>query len=219
MSESDILPSAADPDADDMPATALVADPALPPTDRAQQLRLLEAVLFAASEPVEEAALQSRLGGDTPVRTLLQDLAEQYRHRGVNLVSVAGRWAFRTAADLGIHLRQEHEVATRLSRAAVETLAIIAYHQPVTRAEIESIRGVATSKGTLDILMEAGWIKPGRRRETPGRPVTWVSTPHFLDHFGLESLRDLPGVEDLRAAGLLDARPAVGNLPNPGRDG
>ncbi|ACI98453.1 SMC-Scp complex subunit ScpB [Rhodospirillum centenum] len=183
------------------------------PDDHVQRLRLLEAVLFASAEPVEEAALQYRLGDGVDVRALLQELAALYENRGVTLVASGGRWAFRTAPDLAVFLRTETEVTAKLSRAAIETLAIIAYHQPVTRAEIESIRGVATSKGTLDILMEAGWIRPGRRRETPGRPVTWVTTPHFLDHFGLESLRDLPGVEDLRAAGLLDARPAIASLP------
>lgn len=183
------------------------------PDDHNQQLRLLEAILFASADPVEEGILQERFGAAVKVRDLLLELQLLYENRGVNLVAMGGRWAFRTAPDLGEYLRSETEVAAKLSRAAVETLAIIAYHQPVTRAEIESIRGVATSKGTLDILMETGWIKPGRRRETPGRPLTWVTTPHFLDHFGLETLRDLPGVEDLRAAGLLDSRPAVSNLP------
>ncbi|WP_114391660.1 SMC-Scp complex subunit ScpB [Oleisolibacter albus] len=183
------------------------------PEDHNQQLRLLEAILFASADPVGEEILQERFGAAVKVRDLLLELQLLYENRGVNLVAMGGRWAFRTAPDLGEYLRSETEVAAKLSRAAVETLAIIAYHQPVTRAEIESIRGVATSKGTLDILMETGWIKPGRRRETPGRPLTWVTTPHFLDHFGLETLRDLPGVEDLRAAGLLDSRPAVSNLP------
>lgn len=181
--------------------------------DRNQQLRLLEAILFSAANPVPEEALQARFGAGVQVRELLLDLQALYENRGVNLHARGGRWAFRTAPDLGEHLRSEAEVSAKLSRAAIETLAIIGYHQPVTRAEIESIRGVATSKGTLDILMEAGWVKPGRRRESPGRPVTWVTTPHFLDHFGLESLRDLPGVDDLRAAGLLDNRPAVATLP------
>ncbi|MEA1652315.1 SMC-Scp complex subunit ScpB [Nitrospirillum sp. BR 11164] len=185
---------------------------------RAEQLRLVEAVLFASAEPVEEAALAARLGEGADLRGLLDELQAHYSHRGVHLVAAAGRWAFRTAPDLAPLLQRETEVTSRLSRAAVETLSIIAYHQPVTRAEIESIRGVATSKGTLDILMEAGWIKPGRRRETPGRPLTWLTTPAFLDHFGLESLRDLPGVDDLRAAGLLDARPAITTLFSRGGD-
>lgn len=177
-----------------------------------QLVRLLEAILFASADPVTEDALQARIG-PTPVRPLLLQLENLYRHRGVNLVASGGRWAFRTAPDLGDQLRTEVEVTAKLSRAAVETLAIVAYHQPVTRAEIEAIRGVATSKGTLDILMEAGWVRPGRRRETPGRPLTWVTTPHFLDHFGLESLRDLPGVDDLRAAGLLDKSTPLPTLP------
>lgn len=183
------------------------------PDDHIQRLRLLEAVLFASAEPVDQAMLQARFGADVDVPGLLAELADLYRNRGVNLVASGGRWAFRTAPDLGEHLRTETEVQAKLSRAAIETLAIIAYHQPVTRAEIEGIRGVATSKGTLDILMEAGWIKPGRRRETPGRPLTWVTTPQFLDHFGLESIRDLPGIDDLKAAGLLDPRPALASIP------
>lgn len=180
-----------------------------------QLVRLLEAILFASADPVPEAVLQSRVGA-VPVRPLLAQLENLYRHRGVNLVASGGRWAFRTAADLGDKLRVEIEVTAKLSRAAVETLSIIAYHQPVTRAEIEAIRGVATSKGTLDILMEAGWVQPGRRRETPGRPLTWITTPHFLDHFGLGSLRDLPGVDDLRAAGLLDRAAPMPSLPGLG---
>jgi len=183
------------------------------PEDHTQQLRLLEAVLFASAEPVSESALQLRFGEGVNIRILLQDLADLYANRGVNLVAAGGCWAFRTAPDLAGLLREETEVAAKFSRAALETLAIIAYHQPVTRAEIENIRGVATNKGTLDILMEAGWVRPGRRRETPGRPVTWITTAQFLDHFGLESLRDLPGLEELRAAGLLDARPAIAALP------
>ena len=180
-----------------------------------QLIRLLEAILFASADPVPEGVLQSRVGG-VPVRPLLAQLENLYRHRGVNLVASGGRWAFRTAVDLGDKLRVEIEVTAKLSRAAVETLSIIAYHQPVTRAEIEAIRGGATSKGTLDILMEAGWVQPGRRRETPGRPLTWITTPHFLDHFGLGSLRDLPGVDDLRAAGLLDRSAPMPSLPGLG---
>ncbi|MDG5494099.1 SMC-Scp complex subunit ScpB [Niveispirillum sp. SYP-B3756] len=177
-----------------------------------QLIRLLEAILFSSAEPVAESVLQERVGA-VPVRPLLAQLENLYRHRGINLVASGGRWAFRTAADLGDRLRTEIEVTAKLSRAAVETLAIIAYHQPVTRAEIEAIRGVATSKGTLDILMEAGWVMPGRRRETPGRPLTWVTTSDFLDHFGLGSLRDLPGVDDLRAAGLLDRSAPMPRIP------
>ena len=175
--------------------------------EKIRRLRLLEALLFSAAEPVGEEALTSRVGPDT--RGLLDELRRHYAPRGVNLVLVGGGWAFRTAPDLADALRVEEEVSRKLSRAAIETLAIIAYHQPVTRAEIEQIRGVATSKGTLDILMEQGWVRPGRRRETPGRPLTWITTDHFLDHFGLETLRDLPGLDDLRAAGLLDSRPVL----------
>ncbi|MBP2316036.1 SMC-Scp complex subunit ScpB [Azospirillum soli] len=176
---------------------------------RIQKLRLLEALLFASADPLDEETLAGRLGPDANVPALLNELRAHYAPRGVNLVRTGAGWSFRTAVDLAPLLRQEEEVSKKLSRAAIETLAIIAYHQPVTRAEIEAIRGVATSKGTLDILMENGWIRPGRRRETPGRPLTWITTDHFLDHFGLESLRDLPGVEDLRAAGLLDSRPVL----------
>ena len=184
----------------------------LPLRDPAHQMRLLEALLFASAEPLDEAALATRFPDGTDLAALLRELRERYAGRGVELVCLERRWAFRTAPDLGPYLRLKEDVQRKLSRAAIETLAIIAYHQPVTRAEIESIRGVATSKGTLDLLMENRWIKPGRRRETPGRPLTWVTTEHFLDHFGLASLRDLPGVEDLRAAGLLDARPVLASL-------
>lgn len=187
------------------------SDP-VPPDDRPQQLRRLEALLFAAADPVDEAHLASRLGAGADIPGLLADLRGHYAGRGINLVRSGGRWAFRTAPDLAGYLHVEEEVAKKLSRASIETLAIIAYHQPVTRAEIESIRGVATSKGTLDLLMEAGWVRPGRRRETPGRPLTWITTDHFLDHFGLESLRDLPGIDDLKAAGLLDSRPVLASL-------
>ncbi|HYD30740.1 MAG TPA: SMC-Scp complex subunit ScpB [Azospirillaceae bacterium] len=193
---------------------------ALPPTtDRHQQIRLIEALLFASPEPLDEAALGSRLPEGTDVAGLMAELQGLYANRGINLVRTGGRWWFCTARDLAELMRVEEEVSKKLSRAAIETLAMIAYHQPVTRAEIESIRGVATSKGTLDLLMEAGWIRPGRRRETPGRPLTWVTTDHFLDHFGLDSLRDLPGVEELRAAGLLDSRPMFGSLPEAGEAG
>ncbi|MBP2290801.1 SMC-Scp complex subunit ScpB [Azospirillum rugosum] len=185
---------------------------------RLHKLRLLEALLFASADPLDEETLAGRLGRDTDVADLLEELRAHYAPRGVNLVRTGAGWSFRTALDLAPLLRQEEEVSKKLSRAAIETLAIIAYHQPVTRAEIEAIRGVATSKGTLDILMENGWIRPGRRRETPGRPLTWVTTDHFLDHFGLESLRDLPGVEDLRAAGLLDSRPVLLGIAGGGAD-
>ena len=174
---------------------------------RAQQLRLLEALLFAAGEPLAEAALAERLAEAADIGGLLSELADIYAGRGVNLVRLAGGWTFRTAPDLAAALRVEKPVVRRLSRAAVETLAIIAYHQPVTRAEIEAIRGVALGKGTLDLLLEAGWVRPRGRRESPGRPLLWVTTEGFLAHFGLDSLAELPGVEELRAAGLLELQP------------
>jgi segregation and condensation protein B len=173
------------------------------------QLRLIEALLFAAPEPVSEAELALRLGEEADIPALLRELAEAYAERGVNLVGLAGGWTFRTAPDLASALRSERDVPRRLSRAAVETLAVIAYHQPVTRAEIEAIRGVGLARGTLDRLLEAGWVQPKGRRESPGRPLNWATTPHFLAHFGLDSLKELPGVDELRAAGLLDIGPAV----------
>ncbi len=176
-------------------------------SDRAQQLRVVEALLFAAGEPLSEETLARRLGEGADPGGLLRELAEHYAGRGVNLVRLAGGWAFRTAPDLAPALRIERPVARKLSRAAVETLAVIAYHQPVTRAEIEEIRGVGLGKGTIDTLMEAGWVRPRGRRPTPGRPLLWVTTPGFLTHFGLDSLRDLPAIDELRAAGLLDLTP------------
>lgn len=168
--------------------------------------RVVEATLFAAEEPMTVEALSAHFGGIAPaeVREALAALTQQYRQRGVHLVERGGRWHFETAPDLAHLLRREKEQVRRLSRAATEVLAIIAYHEPVSRAEIESIRGVQTSAGTLDVLMEAGWIRPAGRREVPGRPVIYATTPAFLDHFGLASRRDLPGIEELRAAGLLD---------------
>lgn len=168
--------------------------------------RAVEATLFAAEEPMTVEALAAHLGGLEPgdVRAALATLQAHYIARGVHLVERAGRWHFETAPDLAHLLRREKEQVRRLSRAATEVLAIIAYHEPVSRAEIESIRGVQTSAGTLDVLMEAGWIRPAGRREVPGRPVIYATTPDFLDHFGLESRRDLPGIDELRAAGLLD---------------
>jgi len=175
----------------------------------ADQLRLLEALLFAAPAPLSEAELSERLGLETDVPALLRELGASYAEHGVNLVRLAGGWTFRTAADLAPFLVSERPVSRKLSRAAVETLAIIAYHQPVTRAEIEAIRGVALARGTLDKLMEAGWVRPRGRRDSPGRPLTWATTPAFLAHFGLGDLTELPGVEELRQAGLLDLGPAV----------
>ena len=177
--------------------------------ERAQDLRLLEALLFAAAEPLEEAVLASHLTEGSDVASLMSELAEIYRNRGVNLLRVGGGWVFRTAADLAPRLMLERVVARKMSRAAVETLAIVAYHQPVTRGEIEEIRGVALSRGILDTLMESGWIRPKGHKQTPGRPAMWVTTPEFLSHFGLEALSDLPGIEELKAAGLLDARPSA----------
>ena len=140
-------------------------------------------------------------------------LQDEYKQRGVNLVRLEDAWAFRTAADVGPYLTLAKKEEKKLSRAALETLAVISYHQPITRAEIENIRGVATNKGTLDVLLEAGWIKPGRRRETPGRPVTWITTNVFLDEFGISQLNDLPGLQELKASGLLDNRPAIETIP------
>jgi len=178
-------------------------------SERAQQLRLVEALLFAAAEPIGEEALAQHLDDAANVEGLLRELAERYAGRGVNLVRLSGGWTFRTAPDLAASLRIERPVARKLSRAAIETLAVIAYHQPVTRAEIEQIRGVALGKGTIDTLMEAGWVRPKGRRAGPGRPLLWVTTPGFLVHFGLDSLNELPGLDELRAAGLLDLTPLI----------
>ncbi len=168
------------------------------------QLRAVEATLFAAAEPMRVAEIALHVGEGLDVPAALAELTVHYADRGINLVERGGRWHFQTAADLAHLLRRQREDARRLSRAAVETLAIIAYHEPVSRAEIEGIRGVQISRGTLDVLMEAGWVRPAGRREVPGRPLTYATTAGFLAHFGLASRRDLPGLEDLRAAGLLD---------------
>jgi segregation and condensation protein B len=176
-------------------------------SDLAQELRLMEALLFASGEPVTEEALARHLDAAADLPRLLSVLAEAYAGHGVNLVRLAGGWAFRTAPDLAPKLRIERPILRKLSRAAVETLAVVAYHQPVTRAEIEEIRGVALGKGTIDILMEAGWVRPKGRRVSPGRPLLWVTTPAFLVHFGLDSLKELPGLDELRATGLLDLAP------------
>ena len=176
-------------------------------TKNNQELRILEAMLFAATEPMTEAVLIERMPKESDVAALLLELSTQYRDRGINLIKVSGRWVFRTAEELRESLKIEVNVSRKLSRAAVETLAIIAYHQPITRGEIEEIRGVMLSKGTLDVLLEVGWIRPLGRRRTPGRPATWGTTAKFLDHFNLNELIDLPGVNELKAAGLLDTRP------------
>jgi segregation and condensation protein B len=180
-------------------------------------LRLVEALLFASAEPVAPEALARHLPEGTDLGAVLDRLRSDYEGRGVTLVPVGRRWAFRTSEDLAGRLKIETESQRKLSRAAIETLAIIAYHQPVTRAEIEEIRGVALSRGTLDTLLEAGWVQPKGRRRTPGRPVTWGTTDGFLDHFGLEHLDALPGLAELKAAGLLDTRPAIAALSASGR--
>ncbi|WP_431299736.1 SMC-Scp complex subunit ScpB [Tabrizicola sp. BL-A-41-H6] len=182
-----------------------------------EQERMVEAILFAMAEPVTLAELSARLPHGADPAEALVHLRKRYEGRGVHLVKVGDAYAFRTAPDLGQLMRRESVETRKLSRAAIETLAIVAYHQPVTRAEIEEIRGVAVSRGTVDQLLELDWIRLGRRRMTPGRPVTFVVTEHFLDHFGLESARDLPGLKELRAAGLLDNRTAPG-LSLPGDD-
>lgn len=173
--------------------------------------KLVEAIVFASSEPVSEAEILKRLpeNAQAHLKTILQSLKETYSSRGFSLVERDGAWCFRTDPALGEDLEIVKEIPRKLSRAAMETLAVIAYHQPVTRPEIENIRGVAVSKGTLDLLMDEGWIALGRRREVPGRPVTWKTTQHFLDCFGLERLKDLPGVDEMKASGLLDSRAAI----------
>lgn len=180
--------------------------------DEAQQLRMLEALLFAATEPMDNSALAARLPEGTDVAQLIEELRIAYENRGFNLVQVAGKWAFRTASDLHFLLQDHRQDVRKLSRAALETLAIVAYHQPITRAEIEEVRGVALSKGTLDILMEIGWVRMRGRRRTPGRPVTYGTTDGFLEHFGLGTTKDLPGVDELRAAGLLEGEIPPGLL-------
>ncbi len=176
------------------------------------ELRLLEAILFASAEPLTLRSLQEQLGDAVDISTMLKTLQEQYATRGVNLIEHDGVWCFRSAPELAPLMKITKQPRRKLPKASSEVLAIIAYHQPITRAEIESIRGVETSRGTLDILLETGWIRPGRRRDTPGRPLTWKTTPEFLVHFGLASLTELPGMDDLKAAGLLDARPVFASL-------
>jgi segregation and condensation protein B len=189
---------------------------ARPSADRQEKLRILEALLFAAPEPLDQAELAEHFAEGEDIASLLAELQSTYAMRGVNLVRVAGKWAFRTAEDLAFLLEREAVEQRRLSRAALETLAIIAYHQPVTRAEIEEIRGVSTSKGTIDVLLETGWIKLRGRRRAPGRPVTYGTTASFLEHFGFDSIQDLPGLNELKGAGLLDSTLPPGfSLPNP----
>lgn len=181
-----------------------------------EHMRIIEAVIFASSEPVSETALEQRLPEGAEIAPLLKELQHAYSARGVNLVRMGNHWAFRTADDLGFLLQREAVESKKLSRAALEVMAIIAYHQPVTRAEIEEIRGVSTSKGTLDVLMETGWVKMRGRRKVPGRPVTYGTTLDFLDHFGLEDLKDLPGLDELKGAGLLRSQlPANFAVPIP----
>jgi len=196
------------------------AIPDEPPAElRAEHLRLLEAMLFASAEPLDAETLAGRLPENIDIGAALARLEEAYSTRGVNLVRVAGKWTFRTANDLAWLLARDAVETRKLSRAALETLAIVAYHQPVTRAEIEEIRGVTTSKGTLDVLLETGWIRPRGRRKTPGRPITFGTTEAFLSHFGLEMLADLPGLEELKGAGLFDGRlPAGFSVPAPSDD-
>ncbi|QDM32809.1 SMC-Scp complex subunit ScpB [Tardiphaga sp. vice352] len=189
------------------------------PEARPEELRLLEALLFASSEPLDQAALAKRMPDGVDIKSALARLQADYAMRGVNLIRVANKWTFRTAGDLSWLMTRETTETRKLSRAAVEVLAIVAYHQPVTRAEIEDIRGVVTSKGTLDVLLETGWIRPRGRRKTPGRPLTFGTTDTFLSQFSLEALGDLPGLEELKGTGLLDSRlPAGFSVPNPSDD-
>jgi segregation and condensation protein B len=186
---------------------------------RPEELRLLEALLFAAGEPLDEKVLAGRMPQGTDVRTALRRLQTEYAPRGVNLVRIGNKWGFRTANDLAWLLTHEAIQPKKLSRAALETLAIVAYHQPVTRAEIEEIRGIVGAKGTLDVLLEIGWIRPRGRRKAPGRPITYSTNEAFLSHFGLESLSDLPGLDELKGAGLFDGSlPAGFNVPMPSDD-
>jgi segregation and condensation protein B len=187
--------------------------------ERPEEVRLLEALLFASREPLDEKTLGARLPAGADLKTALQVLQSEYAARGVNLVKVGGKWAFRTASDLAWLLTREAVQPRKLSRAAIETLAIIAYHQPVTRAEIEDVRGVTISKGTIDVLLETGWIRPRGRRKVPGRPITYGTSDAFISHFGLEQLSDLPGLDELKGSGLLDGRLPPGfSVPLPSDD-
>jgi segregation and condensation protein B len=194
-------------------------DPDRAAQSRAEELRILEALLFAAGAPLDVKILAARLPAGIDVHALLQQLQREYAPRGVNLVRIGGKWTLRTATDLAWLLTHESVVTRKLSRAAIETLAIVAYHQPVTRAEVEEIRGVSTSKGTLDVLLETGWIRLRGRRKAPGRPVTYGTSEEFLSHFGLDALGDLPGLDELKGAGLVDAAmPADFAVPVPSDD-
>lgn len=185
----------------------------------AEAKRMAEALVFASAEPVSEKALADRLPDGVQVKAVMEALQADYSRRGVNLVRAEECWAFRTAGDLAFLMSRNATQQKKLSRAATEMLAVIAYHQPVTRAEIEEIRGVETSKGTLDTLLETGWVRMRGRRRTPGRPVTYGTTTDFLDHFGLEELRDLPGLDELKGAGLLSSRmPSNFSVPQPAAD-
>ncbi|MEJ1159442.1 SMC-Scp complex subunit ScpB [Prosthecomicrobium sp. N25] len=202
--------------AEDGPAPASAPAPEAATVDR-EALRMAEAILFASAEPLDEDTLAARLPAGADVPGLVAALAADYATRGVNLVRVAGKWMFRTAEDLAWLMSREAHETRRLPRAGLETLATIAYHQPVTRAEIEAIRGVSMSKGTLDVLLEAGWIRMRGRRRTPGRPITYGTTEAFLVHFGLESIQDLPGLDELRGAGLIEGHVPPGfHVPVPG---
>lgn len=194
---------------DERPSESLFEAPPM-----GEQERMVEAILFASAEPITVKQLNDRMPHGCDSAEALLRIRKRYEGRGVHVVKIGDAWAIRTAADLGFLMQKETVETRKLSRAAIETLAIISYHQPVTRAEIEEIRGVSVSRGTVDQLLEMEWIRFGRRRMTPGRPTTFVVTPHFLDHFGLESARDLPGLKELRAAGLLESRPGMGLDPS-----
>jgi len=226
IQEPDVAPSDVAP-SDAAPSDTAQPDVAQPETTesgvqsetRPEELRLLEALLFAASEPLDTASLAKRMPDGVDVKKALAQLQADYAMRGVNLVRVANKWTFRTAGDLAWLMTRESTETRKLSRAAIEVLAIVAYHQPVTRAEIEEIRGVVTSKGTLDVLLETGWIRPRGRRKTPGRPLTFGTTEAFLSQFSLEALSDLPGLEELKGTGLLDSRlPSGFSVPMPSDD-
>jgi segregation and condensation protein B len=202
-----------------MGTVAQLFETLVPPRFAPDDLRVAEALVFAAAEPLDEATIGARLSAGADVKGVMAELQRLYAGRGVNLVRIAGRWAFRTATDLSWLLAREDQERRKLSRAAIETLAIIAYHQPVTRADVEEIRGVAVSKGALDVLMEAGWVRIRGRRKAPGRPITYGTTHEFLAHFGLESVGDLPGLDELQGAGLFDGKLPQGfGIPLPNDD-